>query len=137
MIIDEFGTGLAARGSDLNAVIHRANPALGDTDQVLKILARQNHTLAQLATDSDAVLAPLARERTPARRVRHPGQHHRGRQRRSAPPTSPRTFQLFPSFLRQLRPLMADLGTLADQGTPLMTEPRPERRRRSASSSPT
>ena len=63
VIINELGTGLAARGSDLNAVIHRANPALGDTDQVLKILARQNHTLAQLATDSDAVLAPLARER--------------------------------------------------------------------------
>jgi hypothetical protein len=32
-----------------------------------------------------------------------------------------RTFRLFPSFLQQLRPLMADLGTLADQGTPLMT----------------
>ena len=51
VIIDEFGTGLAARGSDLNAVIHRANPALGYTDQVLQILARQNRTLAQLAID--------------------------------------------------------------------------------------
>ncbi len=39
VIIDEFGTGLAARGSDLNAVIHRANPALGHTDKVLQILA--------------------------------------------------------------------------------------------------
>ena len=65
MIINEFGTGLAARGSDLNAVIHRANPALGNTDKVLKILAGQNRTLAQLATDSDTVLAPLARERKP------------------------------------------------------------------------
>ncbi len=64
VIINEFGTGLAARGSDLNAVIHRANPALGNTDKVLKILAGQNRTLAQLATDSDTVLAPLARERT-------------------------------------------------------------------------
>jgi phospholipid/cholesterol/gamma-HCH transport system substrate-binding protein len=42
VILNELGTGLAARGSDLNAVIHRANPALGYTDQVLKILARQN-----------------------------------------------------------------------------------------------
>src|SRR5207253_2885358 len=33
IIINEFGTGLAARGSDLNEVIHRANPALGYTDQ--------------------------------------------------------------------------------------------------------
>ena len=63
VIIDELGTGLAARGSDLNAVIHRANPALGNTDKVLQILASQNHALAQLATNSDTVLAPLARER--------------------------------------------------------------------------
>lgn len=61
LILDELGTGLAARGSDLNAVIHRANPALGYTDQVIKILAHQNRQLAQLATDSDTVLAPLAR----------------------------------------------------------------------------
>ena len=61
LILNELGTGLAARGSDLNAVIHRANPALGYTDQVLKILARQNRQLAQLATDSDTVLTPLAK----------------------------------------------------------------------------
>ena len=29
VILNELGTGLAARGSDLNAVIRRANPALG------------------------------------------------------------------------------------------------------------
>ncbi|HEY5430668.1 MAG TPA: MlaD family protein [Solirubrobacteraceae bacterium] len=119
VIIDEFGTGLAARGSDLNAVIHRANPALGDTDKVLQILARQNHTLARLATDSDTVLAPLARER-----------HQISGFVTSANTTAvasaarardiSRTFRLFPSYLQQLRPLMADLGTLADQGTPLL-----------------
>jgi phospholipid/cholesterol/gamma-HCH transport system substrate-binding protein len=63
VIIDELGTGLAARGSDLNAVIHRANPALGDTDKVIQILASQNRALAQLATNSDTVLTPLARAR--------------------------------------------------------------------------
>ena len=64
IILDELGTGLAARGSDLNAVIRRADPALGATNQVFKILASQNAVLAQLASDSDAVLAPLARART-------------------------------------------------------------------------
>ena len=44
LILNELGTGLAARGSDLNEVIHRANPALGYTDKVLKILARQNRS---------------------------------------------------------------------------------------------
>src|SRR6201996_3517750 len=120
VIINEFGTGLAARGSDLNAVIHRANPALGNTDKVLKILAGQNHTLAQLATDSDKVLGPLARER----------RHISGfitQANTTAVASAARaeaisqTFQKFPAYLAQLRPLMADLGTLADQGTPLMT----------------
>jgi ABC-type transporter Mla subunit MlaD len=119
VIIDEFGTGLAARGSDLNTVIHRANPALGATDKVLQILAGQNRTLARLATDSDAVLAPLARER----------RHIAGfitQANTTAVASAARardisnTFRLFPSYLQQLRPLMADLGTLADQGTPLL-----------------
>ncbi|MGB0098164.1 MAG: MlaD family protein [Solirubrobacteraceae bacterium] len=119
VIIDEFGTGLAARGSDLNAVIHRANPALGYTDKVLQILARQNRTLAQLAVDSDAVLAPLARERRAiAGFVVGANATSVASAARAA--EIERTFQLFPSFLRQLRPLMADLGGLATQGTPLM-----------------
>src|SRR6202042_1275414 len=64
IILNELGTGLAARGSDLNAVIHRADPALGYTDQVLKILAGQNRALAKLATDSATVLHPLAQQRS-------------------------------------------------------------------------
>ncbi len=60
LILNELGTGLAARGADLNAVIHRADPALGDTDKVVQILAKQNRQLAQLSTDSNRVLTPLA-----------------------------------------------------------------------------
>jgi ABC-type transporter Mla subunit MlaD len=119
LILNELGTGLAARGSDLNAVIHRANPALGYTDQVFQILARENRTLAQLATDSDAVLGPLAR-------ARHSLSDFVVQANTTAVASAARaadisrSFQLFPSFLRQLRPLMVQLGNLADQGTPLM-----------------
>jgi ABC-type transporter Mla subunit MlaD len=120
VIINEFGTGLAARGSDLNAVIHRANPALGNTDKVLKILAAQNTTLAQLATDSDAVLAPLAREREQISGFITQANTTAVASAARAQAIS-QTFQKFPSYLAQLRPLMTDLGTLADQGTPLMT----------------
>jgi ABC-type transporter Mla subunit MlaD len=121
IIINEFGTALAARGSDLNAVIHRANPALGYTDQVFKILARQNRQLAQLATDSDAVLAPLARDRAAISNfVLGANTTSVASATRAADIQS--TFRLFPSFLRQLRPLMVDLGVLADQGTPLLTQ---------------
>ena len=121
VIINELGTGLATRGSDLNAVIHRANPALGNTDRVLKILDTQNRTLARLATSSDRVLAPLARERRQiAGFVTNANTTAVASARRAADIS--RTFKLFPAFLRQLRPLMADLGTLSDQGTPVMTE---------------
>ncbi len=121
LILDELGTGLAARGSDLNAVIHRANPALGYTDQVIKILAQQNKQLAQLATDSDTVLAPLARARQELSGfVVQANTTSVASAARAA--DIARSFQLFPEFLRQLRPLMVDLGQLADQGTPLLAE---------------
>lgn len=120
VIIDEFGTGLAARGSDLNAVIHRANPALGNTEKVLRILDGQNRTLAQLATDSDAVLAPLGRERRQiAGFITHANTTAVASAARAQAISE--TFRKFPGYLAQLRPLMADLSTLADQGTPLMT----------------
>jgi ABC-type transporter Mla subunit MlaD len=119
IILSELGTGLAARGSDLNAVIHRADPALGYTDQVLQILARQNRALAQLATDSDAVLGPLSRARHQLSDFVVQANTTSVASATQAANIS-RTFQLFPQFLRQLRPLMVQLGSLADQGTPLM-----------------
>jgi phospholipid/cholesterol/gamma-HCH transport system substrate-binding protein len=119
LILNELGTGLAARGSDLNDVIHRANPALGYTDQVIKILARQNKQLAQLARDSDTVLAPLANARRSLSDF--VVQANTTSVASAARATDiARSFQLFPSFLRQLNPLLVDLGKLTDQGTPLM-----------------
>ena len=121
LILNELGTGLAARGSDLNTVIHRANPALGDTDKVLQILAAQNRALAQLARDSDAVLAPLAQVRSSISGfVVHANTTSVASAERAADIS--RSFQLFPAFLQQLKPLLVDLGNLADQGTPLMAE---------------
>jgi phospholipid/cholesterol/gamma-HCH transport system substrate-binding protein len=121
VVIGELGTGLAARGSDLNAVIHRANPALGNTEKVLRILASQNRTLADLASNSDKVLAPLARERRHiAAFVTEANTTAQAAAQRAADIS--RTFHEFPRFLAQLRPLMTDLGTLSSQGTPVMQD---------------
>jgi len=121
ILLSEFGTGLAGRGEELNEVIHRANPALRETDEVLKILADQNRTLARLARDSDRVLGPLAREResfadfvVQANRTGEASAERRGDLARS--------IHLLPGFLRELRPLMADLEDFTDQGTPLLTD---------------
>src|SRR4051794_38651070 len=52
ILLSELGAGLAGRGEDLNALIRRANPALLETDRVLKQLADENVTLENLATES-------------------------------------------------------------------------------------
>jgi phospholipid/cholesterol/gamma-HCH transport system substrate-binding protein len=121
IILSELGTGLAARGSDLNAVIHRADPSLGYTDQVLKILASQNQALAKLATDSATVLGPLAQQRRALSDFIVQANATSVASAARAADTS-RSIHLLPQFLGQLRPLMADLGTLADQGTPLAND---------------
>jgi ABC-type transporter Mla subunit MlaD len=120
ILLNEFGTGLAGRGADLNEVIHRANPALKETDQVLEILANQNRVLARLARDSDQALAPLARKREQFA-------DFIVQANRTGEATAERSADIrlglnrLPEFLRQLRLLMVDLEGFADQGTPLLT----------------
>src|SRR5215211_1940160 len=121
ILLNEFGAGLAGRGGDLNEVIHRANPALRETDQVLKILANQNRTLARLVRDSDTVLGPLAREKESfADFIVQANATGQASAERSADLSE--SIRLLPSFLRELRPLMADLEDFTDQGTPLLTD---------------
>lgn len=121
ILLNELGTGLAGRGADLNEVIHRANPALRETDKVLAILAGQNRALARLASDSDRVLAPLARERD---RFGHfiVAANSTGEASAERRVDIARGINRLPDFLRQLRLLMVDLEGLTDQGTPLLTD---------------
>jgi ABC-type transporter Mla subunit MlaD len=119
IIINEFGTGLAARGTDLNQVIRRADPALGYTDQVLQILAKQNKQLAQLAKDSDTVLTPLAKDRQAIKQWVLSANTTSVATAQEAASTAA-SFHLLPSFLQQLKPLLADLSGLADEATPVL-----------------
>jgi phospholipid/cholesterol/gamma-HCH transport system substrate-binding protein len=121
IIIDELGVGLAGDGRQLNAVIRRADPALYQLDRVLAILAAQNRTLANLAQESDAALAPAAREsQSIADFIDKAGA--------TATATAARgdaleqNFAKFPAFLTELRPTMRRLGEFAAAGTPVMTD---------------
>jgi phospholipid/cholesterol/gamma-HCH transport system substrate-binding protein len=121
LLLGELGVGLAGRGEELNEVIHRANPALRETDKVLEILAGQNKVLGKLAEDSDTVLAPLAREKervsdfiAQANEVGQASAERRGDIEAS--------IERLPGFLRELRPYMADLGGLADEMTPVLRD---------------
>jgi ABC-type transporter Mla subunit MlaD len=119
ILINELGTGLAGRGQELNEVIHRANPALRETDKVLAILANQNHALARLASDSDQALAPLTRERE---RFAHfiVAANQTGEATAERRGDIALGIHRLPGFLRQLRLLMVDLEGVTDQGTPLL-----------------
>ena len=121
ILLNELGTGLAGRGEDLNEVIHRANPALRETDEVLAILAGQNRALARLASDSDRALAPLSRERE---RFGHfiVAANETGEASTERRVDIARGIDRLPAFLRELRLLMVDLEGLTDEGTPLLAD---------------
>jgi len=121
IIINELGVGLAGNGEELKRVIRRADPTLYQLDRVLAILAAQNRVLARLATESDAALAPSAREsRSISTFIDKAGA--------TAAATAARgddleqNFAKFPAFLTQLRPTMRRLGEFAAAGTPVMTD---------------
>jgi len=121
IIINEFGTGLAGRGGDLDKIIRNADPALKATDKVLNLLASQNKVLSDLAQQSATSLRPLARER----------QHVQGFIVQSAhlatataekQPAFQAQFEKLPTLLHQLRPTLSKLGSFADQATPVFDD---------------
>ncbi|MSO41437.1 MAG: MCE family protein [Solirubrobacterales bacterium] len=121
LILNELGAGLAGRGKDLEEIVKRANPALRETDRVLKILAGQNRQLATLATDSDQVLAPLARDRASiggfianANTTAQATAERRG--------DLERQFELFPGALRELNTTMVKLQSFTDEAQPVFAD---------------
>lgn len=117
LIINELGAGLAGNGGALRDAIRRADPALQQTDRVLAILAKQNHTLADLARNSDIALAPLARERARAADFITKASAT-GAATAARGGDLERTLQKLPGFLRVLTPTAQQLGQTADQITP-------------------
>jgi ABC-type transporter Mla subunit MlaD len=119
LVINELGAGLAGNGTELRKVLHRANPALQQTDRVITVLARQNKTLARLVDESDQVLAPLARRR-------HDLSGFIENSGRTAEATAARgddlerSLRKLPAFLEKLGPAADDFGALADQATPAL-----------------
>jgi ABC-type transporter Mla subunit MlaD len=117
IVLNELGAGFAGRGADLNAVLHRSNPALQGLEQVLAILAKENKTLEDLAVEGDRATAPLAAERArligfvkESGKVARASANQRG--------ALAQNLAAFPAFLEQLGPAMERLGRFAQQTTP-------------------
>jgi virulence factor Mce-like protein len=121
LLLTELGAGFASRGPELQQVIQRAIPALNETDRVLGILARNRRTLQALNRDASTVLARLSGNRRDVgrfvREARDTATVSAGRRRELA-----ETIERLPAFLRELRPTLADLGTVADKQTPALRD---------------
>jgi phospholipid/cholesterol/gamma-HCH transport system substrate-binding protein len=121
LIVNDLGAGLAARGDELAEIIERANPALGETEDVLGMLARQNRALAELARDSDTVLAALAGERESVTGfIANANESAQAAAERRADLEAP--LPRLPAALRELRPTMGELDAFATQGTPVVSD---------------
>jgi ABC-type transporter Mla subunit MlaD len=118
LILNSLGAALGARGEELNEIVRRANPALRETDEVLRILAGQSRELAKLNADSDAILTALARERDSLSGfLRSSGEV-------SAATAERRTelaenISLLPATLVELRQTMDQLGAFSDAAQPV------------------
>ncbi len=121
IIINELGVGLAGNGQELNVVIRRADPALYQFDRVLEILAAENRTLANLATESDAALAPVAAQsQSISDFIDKAGATAAATAARGD--AMEQSFAKLPEFLQQLDPTVKKLGEFAAAGTPVMTD---------------
>lgn len=121
LIFNELGAGLAGRGEDLEVLIKRANPVLRDVDRLFGILSAQRDRLAQLASDSETILGPLARERTHVAGffsnagAAAQASAERGEQLEAS-------LRKFPTFLREFRQTMRSLEGFSEAATPVFSD---------------
>ncbi|HEV7483392.1 MAG TPA: MlaD family protein [Solirubrobacterales bacterium] len=121
LIFNELGGALAGRGEDLEVLVKRANPVLRDVDRVFGILSSQRDQLAQLASDSDTIMKPFARERahvagffTNAGAAAQASSEHGAELEES--------LRKFPTFLREFKLTMRSLQGFSDAATPVFSE---------------
>jgi ABC-type transporter Mla subunit MlaD len=121
LIFNELGAGLAGRGDDLEVLVKRANPVLRDADRLFGILSSQRDRLAQLTADSDAILQPLARERSHfAGFIANSGAAAQATAEHGA--QLEESLQKFPTFLREFRQTMRSLQGFSDAAAPVFTD---------------
>jgi ABC-type transporter Mla subunit MlaD len=121
LILNELGAGLAGRGEDIEVLVKRANPVLRDVDRLFGILSAQRDQLAQLASDSEAILDPLSRERAHvAGFLANSGAAAEASAERGA--QLEESLQKFPKFLTEFRQTMVSLKGFSDAATPVFED---------------
>jgi ABC-type transporter Mla subunit MlaD len=121
LIINEFGTALTGNAENLNAAIRSGAPALRELGAVLKILGRQNTIIAQLNADSDTIFEQLTARREQVVDFIDEAEDT-ARVSAERRDDLSRDFDLLDDFLFELQPVMVELGNLAREQTPLLTD---------------
>ena len=121
LIINEFGTALVGNPENLNAAIRSGAPALRELRKVLKILGRQNRIITELNVNNDIIFQKLADRREDVVRFINDAEHA-ARVSAERRDDLSRNFDLLDDFLFELKPVMVQLGNLAREQTPLLTD---------------
>jgi phospholipid/cholesterol/gamma-HCH transport system substrate-binding protein len=119
LIVNELGAAAAARSGDIEAALHRAVPALDETDSLLNLLANDSSTLQALTKDSNSVITALANNSKNVNKFIDVAG-------KTAADTSTQqanlrtSLQRLPGLLQQLKPTMAQLGTTVTTNEPVL-----------------
>lgn len=68
VLVDELGLGVAGRGSDLNAILYRANPTLAAARRAIALVDTQRRQLGELVDAAAPVVGSLAQRRPEVQR---------------------------------------------------------------------
>ena len=119
IIISELGTGLAGRPEDLNEVVRRAHPALRETSETFRILARQNKVIHDFIENADTVSAAVEPNKENVARWAEEAADFASIQS-SRTEELARYWNRLPEFLGELEPTMAQLERTADRQIPTL-----------------
>jgi phospholipid/cholesterol/gamma-HCH transport system substrate-binding protein len=119
VIVDELGIGTSARGTDFNAILRRANPALALARQAISILARQK---AQLGTIVDATNTIAAEGAGHTANLQTFLDRAAALSTRTAAHSGSLSLAInrLPGLLAAAQPALAQLDVVARDGTPLL-----------------
>jgi phospholipid/cholesterol/gamma-HCH transport system substrate-binding protein len=121
LIRNELGGGHAGRGEDREVRVKRANPVLRDVDTLFGILSAQRHQLADLASNSEAILRPLSRERAHvAGFLANSGAAAQASSEHGAQLEA--SLRKFPKFLTEFRATMRSLEGFSNAATPVFED---------------
>ncbi len=120
-IINELGIATSGRGDDFNDVLLRANPTLAAARQVISILARQTKQLDTIVSATNTIASEGATHTADLQRFLEQSAALGTLTAAHSSPLSQAVARL-PGLLAAAQPALAQLDTIAVNGTPLLQQ---------------